>query len=437
MSRPANLTGLLAAILALSFPVHGQEERTDDPHVAEIYPEHLRYFYISDEGPPPGAASQLHNESKLWEDFDSLKICFYRGNPVVTALIAEVAGEWSSHSGIKLDFGENGAWRACDQTNTGLSQIRIGFTSDGYWSTIGTDSEFVVAHDQPSMNFEDFHRKYNPRQVLEGARLTPENVVALADPYHKGTILHEFGHALGLHHEHQNPALDCYNEIRWTGSNSVYDYYMGPPNDWDREDVDHNIGRRAFEGGSVGEADPKSIMMYAQPAAVLIRGTRSKCYVAPNNELSDLDKELISRLYPSEKAPKSETNFAVVPSLTAATIALRPKSDQNHYLDRIIADLNNDTTSARRNARKELAAVIEASGTVEFVQELVDAATEDGTYRSRLGVAVAISNAEIDYAETPELALALQSSLTNLQGSIDDPTLLDHLQNAKARVAGE
>ena len=49
-------------------------------------------------------------------------------------------------------------------------------------------------------------------------------------------VVHEFGHALGAIHEHQNPK----GGIEWNLP-AVYKYFAGPPNFWSKEDVDVNV----------------------------------------------------------------------------------------------------------------------------------------------------------------------------------------------------
>lgn len=53
-----------------------------------------------------------------------------------------------------------------------------------------------------------------------------------------GVICHEFGHTLGLLHEHQSLVRDktlTFNE------EAVYEYFGGPPNNWSRAQVKRQI----------------------------------------------------------------------------------------------------------------------------------------------------------------------------------------------------
>jgi hypothetical protein len=104
------------------------------------------------------------------------------------------------------------------------------------------------------------------------------------------SILHEFGHALGMLHEHQSPA----NGIPWDET-KVYDYYRTHYN-WDREAVDSNVLRR-YDGTNTNasEFDPDSIMMYEVPGAVTKNGTTIR---GQNCKLSEKDKWYIAKLYP-------------------------------------------------------------------------------------------------------------------------------------------
>jgi len=106
-------------------------------------------------------------------------------------------------------------------------------------------------------------------------------------------VLHEFGHALGLVHEHQNPAV----AIPWNKA-AVYQYYQGPPNQWSQEQVDLNIFEVYGKGlTKYTRFDRNSIMLYPIPAELTTGGYQ----VGWNNELSYWDKLFIRKCYPPTK----------------------------------------------------------------------------------------------------------------------------------------
>ena len=53
-----------------------------------------------------------------------------------------------------------------------------------------------------------------------------------------GTAAHEFGHAIGLAHEHQNPQAG----IQWNEAQVLKDL-AGPPNFWTPDQIRHNVCR--------------------------------------------------------------------------------------------------------------------------------------------------------------------------------------------------
>src|SRR5205814_4628230 len=118
--------------------------------------------------------------------------------------------------------------------------IRVAFTWKGYegsHSVVGTDS-LNVAKDQPTMNFGCFDNKTSSEEFMR-------------------TTLHEFGHALGFQHEHQNPNAG----IPWDKP-AVYKYYAKKENGgWDKDKVDLNLFAQ-FSKTQVNATkfDPKSIM---------------------------------------------------------------------------------------------------------------------------------------------------------------------------------
>jgi Astacin (Peptidase family M12A) len=104
------------------------------------------------------------------------------------------------------------------------------------------------------------------------------------------SILHEFGHALGMIHEHQSPA----SGISWN-KDKVYAYY-NKFFKWTRPQIYNNVLCRYDEDQTnFTEFDPDSIMMYEIPGSL----TKNEVTIRGQNcGLSEKDKLLIATLYP-------------------------------------------------------------------------------------------------------------------------------------------
>lgn len=204
---------------------------------------------------------------KLWQPGRTLRVRFLDGDPLVQERIPPFAQQWSEHANIQFEF-----------TDDPEAEIRISFAQAGSWSYLGTDA-LVIPRSQPTMNFGWL------------TRATPNEEYARV-------VIHEFGHALGCIHEHQNPA----SEIPWN-KEAVYDFYQGPPNFWAREQVDINLFTRYAEDiTQFSDFDPDSIMLYPIPNQF----TRGDFEVGWNHALSDTDKHYVGVLYPQEEPDVQE-----------------------------------------------------------------------------------------------------------------------------------
>ena len=193
---------------------------------------------------------------KLWMNGSTLRVRFLGGNAAQQAKAKEQALWWTTFANIKFDF-----------NNAADAEIRIAFDpNDGAWSYIGTDNRGIPAN-QPTMNLG----------FLDG-----------------GTAGHEFGHALGLAHEHQNPA----GGIQWNEAVVLRDL-AGPPNNWDQATIRHNVLAKYTADQIKGTTfDPDSIMLYFFPASWTRNGVATKA----NHVLSATDKAFIAS---AEAYPKT------------------------------------------------------------------------------------------------------------------------------------
>lgn len=214
----------------------------------------------------PGPLSPIEAalvRAKRWKTGRTLKVRFLDGAESLQQRVAQSAQEWMTHANIVLDFG-----------NHANAEIRVAFIQGaGSWSAVGTDAlvEQWFPKNEPTMNF---------------GWLT----AASTDEEVSSVVLHEFGHALGLIHEHQQPAAS----IAWN-KELVYRQLGGPPNNWPRDRVDHNVfNRLAKEELNFSQYDETSIMHYFFPKEWTTDGT-----VFPRNlVLSNTDKSFIKTQYP-------------------------------------------------------------------------------------------------------------------------------------------
>lgn len=186
------------------------------------------------------------------------------GDAAQRDVVRETFREWAD-VGIGLSFAE--------VDEPAEAELRIGFMSgDGSWSYLGRDC-LLVPHGERTMNFG----------------------WDLRTSYGRSTARHEIGHALGMPHEHQNPHAG----IIWD-TEAVYRYLGGPPNNWDRDTVHHNVLRKLDPSEVDGSNwDPSSVMEYEFPAGLVVSPAAYQGGIYPPGTISTIDKEQALRWYPT------------------------------------------------------------------------------------------------------------------------------------------
>jgi len=218
---------------------------------------------------------------KLWVNGSNLRVRFMGGTPAQQAKAKEQALWWPQHANLTFEF-----------NNAPDAEIRIAFDpSDGAWSYIGTDCQ-TIPRDQPTMNLG----------FLDG-----------------GTAGHEFGHAIGLAHEHQNPA----GGIEWNEEVVIRDL-MGPPNRWTVEQIRHNVLEKYSADQIRGtQFDPDSIMLYFFPDSWVKSGKGTKA----NEVLSVTDKAFIASAQAYPRIPVQGVELGVNAAPTSASIGKAGEED--------------------------------------------------------------------------------------------------------------
>jgi hypothetical protein len=153
--------------------------------------------------------------------------------------------------GLDIDFVEN----------INDANVKVSFDPEGgAWSLVGTDCLYEKG---PTMNLGWFD---------------------------VATTIHEFGHCMGMIHEHQNPSA---NPIEWN-ENAVYNWAKTTQG-WDEQTTENNIiNRYSISQINGSKFDPLSIMLYFFPAEL----TTNNQGTHENLRLSGYDVEYLSSIYP-------------------------------------------------------------------------------------------------------------------------------------------
>jgi hypothetical protein len=318
MQKPELTAIILLAVIFSSAWCPGSLAQAPTPHfLIEAYPSEVEASKQNYQRQISEAGAAVSNVPfylivptlQRWEPGQVVRVAFNGGDPTLYEKIATAATTWLTKGGANLTFsfkntsGSYRVWSASDSVYS--AEVRIAFGAGGYWSHVGTDSinRSLVGGSpgQASMNLESFN------QTL------PVDW--------EGIAIHEFGHALGFEHEHQNPAGGCdfrfdddpgyiatKDAAGWytTDANGrrpgLYTYLGGYKNFWPRPKVDQNL--RALQVSSAfltGAFDKDSVMKYFFNAFMFKAAAKSPCYTASENvTLSSQDILGVQKAYPKD-----------------------------------------------------------------------------------------------------------------------------------------
>lgn len=259
----------------------------------------------------------VKDKNCYWNKGRTLKVCFLwvKHNDPRNALVMHITKEWSKYanihfeqirtldgSDIRVSYGGLEAhaqsftkWDRPQCKCDGLHFGQQASNKDAAWSRVGTNAELSVGSPTMNLGFACF-------------RTNGQEPASIDMQEFRRTVLHEFGHAIGLHHEqlisgipfdlsalmlrHQScfeTQQQCEAWVRLNYFNQVPDGTTGWKAWANLERVDNKY-------------DPRSIMHYPVTEDMLdptlSTAEKNKWIVGWNSELSEQDKKLVAKLYP-------------------------------------------------------------------------------------------------------------------------------------------
>lgn len=201
--------------------------------------------------------------TKFWNNGQTLRIAITRYDEAMFQTVVAAINQWAPHVNLNFEFIE---LDDNDELYDGDIRILLSHLKNGAGSSvIGTDARGVLSH--------------LPTMVLG---------IDYQSPFFTASALHEFGHALGVEHEHQHPDAP----LDW---NLPALYHEFKKHGWTEEQIYLNVLKK-FDYRQIRQTpyDPKSIMHYSFPASVMW----DKIAIPQSSELSEQDIKFISSVYP-------------------------------------------------------------------------------------------------------------------------------------------
>jgi hypothetical protein len=283
------------------------------------------------------AARFAYVDLLTWDKHD-ISVCFWNGTRELQDWVMDKASAWSAAADLHFNYQTRGKNNKCKDASS--ADIRVNLdpnasiklfanqegNKEGNWSYVGRtslNSSYLVTLNIPDV---DGARKRNPTWALHAVR-------------------HEFGHALGLMHEHQREACAGWFDIP----------HIAEKYGWTVEYTQRYVGSfsDAIAAGLkyVGTYDRQSIMQYNFSKDMFLRkaGQTNPCYREnPISDLSDGDIEGIGTLYGLPDGAES-TGRSAAEGVIMADIPAEQARAMRASLDKYAADLPTEVSPTARS----------------------------------------------------------------------------------------
>jgi hypothetical protein len=273
----------------------------------------IRDKFLSDFGMGGQAGLEfLVSDLQRWLPGRTLRVAFLDGDRDLHGDIAEATKEITDASNLAFDFGleTDGNYRRWTENDTQYAaEIRVSFDKKGYFSLVGIDSiDRMIGSPSERVGGRPNQASLN----LGGFSLQKPATW-------RGTVRHEFLHAIGFHHSHQNMRGPCEACFRWEDDSGyqptrdargafiadhngrrpgIYTFLAGFPNFWSRTKVDRNLKTEEDPRLVAGPFDRQSVMLYRFPPDFYKTLPNSCTPVGDGQSLSDGDRRGLQLLYP-------------------------------------------------------------------------------------------------------------------------------------------
>ena len=247
-----------------------------------------------------------------------ITVCFWNGSKQTQDFVMKFANDWAKYAAIKFDYKTDGVNRICQDAQS--ANIRVSLDDE--------DARDLYVNQQENRKGNwSYLGNLDLSSLLVTLNLPDVVRLRSADPlWTRHAIRHEFGHALGLEHEHQR--TEC---AGWFNLEQI-----AKDTGWTVDQARAQVGTFPDSDlaglGFVGDYDKESVMQYNFARSWLLEkpGETNPCIRTDIENLSEKDKLGIRVLYPPvAAAPGSQLGQRSAKEGDEASAEPRPISPED------------------------------------------------------------------------------------------------------------